>query len=452
MATNTYVALQTQVLGSAAASVTFSSIPQGYTDLVLVYNGTVTATGKDVRYQVNGDTASTNYSYTVLNGNGTSATSARYGNSAYIGSYQSNGTSSTAATIMLHFMNYSNTTTYKTTLGRVSDAGAEINAHVGMWRSTAAINTILIYPNTNTFASGDTFTLYGIAAEGQGYATGGYITSDANYYYHAFTSSGTFTPSKALTADILVVAGGGGGGRTDRAGGGGGAGGLLAFTSQSLTSGTGYTCTVGAGGAASTGSTVAGSQGVGSQFGALTATVGGGFGGGGNGAGGTGTGGTGGSGGGNGHPNFSTTSSATSGQGNVGGLGNNTGGNDNGGGGGGGAGAAGGNAATVGVGGVGGAGTNAYSSWLSATGLGVSGYIAGGGAGSTVWTSNPTAAAGGAGGGGAGGAVNTTTIIANATNGVANTGAGGGGGTGSSNGNATAGAGGSGIIIVRYAK
>ena len=36
---NTYVALATQTLGSATATVTFSSISGAYTDLVLVYNG-----------------------------------------------------------------------------------------------------------------------------------------------------------------------------------------------------------------------------------------------------------------------------------------------------------------------------------------------------------------------------------------------------------------------------
>jgi hypothetical protein len=61
MPTSTYVALATTTLGATAASVTFSSIPATYRDLVLVYNGTTSANiGVDVEF--NGDTNSANYS------------------------------------------------------------------------------------------------------------------------------------------------------------------------------------------------------------------------------------------------------------------------------------------------------------------------------------------------------------------------------------------------------
>ena len=61
-------------------------------------------------------------------------------------------------------------------------------------------------------------------------ATGGTITTDGTYWFHTFTSSGTFTPTQSLTADMVVVAGGGGGGGGGRgasgstAGSGGGVG------------------------------------------------------------------------------------------------------------------------------------------------------------------------------------------------------------------------------------
>jgi hypothetical protein len=61
-------------------------------------------------------------------------------------------------------------------------------------------------------------------------ATGGTVVVYDGYYYHSFTSSGTFTPLQNITCDILIVAGGGSGG-FGNGGGGGGAGGLLAFTS-----------------------------------------------------------------------------------------------------------------------------------------------------------------------------------------------------------------------------
>ena len=70
----TYTPIATQTLGSSAASVTFSSIPGTYTDLMLISFAQGQASGGDNRLvlQFNGDTA-TNYSSTYLIGNGTTA-------------------------------------------------------------------------------------------------------------------------------------------------------------------------------------------------------------------------------------------------------------------------------------------------------------------------------------------------------------------------------------------
>jgi hypothetical protein len=65
--------------------------------------------------------------------------------------------------------------------------------------------------------------------------------------YQIFQSSGTWTCPDGITeVEYLVVAGGGGGGA--RFGGGGGAGGYRTGTGFSVTAGTTYTVTVGAGG------------------------------------------------------------------------------------------------------------------------------------------------------------------------------------------------------------
>jgi hypothetical protein len=60
-------------------------------------------------------------------------------------------------------MNYANTSTYKTVLTR-SNKYDRVGAIVGLWRSTAAINSITLTAYSNTYAIGSTFTLYGIAA------------------------------------------------------------------------------------------------------------------------------------------------------------------------------------------------------------------------------------------------------------------------------------------------
>lgn len=454
---NTYVALATQTLGSAAATVTFNSIPQGYTDLVLVMSAKSTGSvffNDNFFVTFNGDSA-TNYSRTRLTGNGSTATSARGTNDPYLVLGQlPNATSGNSANDrsanITSIMNYSNTTTFKTVLSRSnaipsgSTSTNSVEAYVNLWRSTAAITSISITSSAGNLDTGSTFSLYGIAASGAGLAkaTGGTISYGGDgYIYHTFTSSGTFTPTSSLTADVLVVAGGGGGGRT--IGGGGGAGGLLGFTSQSLTA-TGYTCTVGAGGAGATTISVPGTNGVDSQFGALTLVKGGG--GGGSYSAASVTGGSGGGGGWNG--GSGSGASATSGQGFAGG---NSFSNDWAAGGGGGAGAVGAAGITTGAG-NGGVGSAAYSSWGSITSTGqlVSGiyyYGGGGGGGSNSGApGSPTAGVGGFGGGAAG--------LPQASQGVptaalANTG-GGGGGSGGNGNTSNGGTGGSGIIIVRY--
>lgn len=160
---NTYEAIATQTLGSAVATVTFSSISGAYTDLVLVANAGQVAGNNGFRFQVNSDTGS-NYSYTYIVGNGTSATSGR-GTSSTSGESETLMTTTLTATFILHFMNYSNTTTNKTILVRGGDASQKVDATVNLWRSTSAISSITLFPGGgNSFLTGSTFSLYGIAA------------------------------------------------------------------------------------------------------------------------------------------------------------------------------------------------------------------------------------------------------------------------------------------------
>ena len=168
---NTYVALATQTLGSAAASVTFSSISGAYTDLVLVIDciGTYTSTPYEIiSTRFNGDTAS-NYSQTFLYGNGTSAGSSRgsSGTSIYAGDISNQASSNLGpSTVIWQVNNYANSTTYKTLLARTNNAPASgfVEAVVGLWRSTSAITSITAITTNANFAIGSTFSLYGILA------------------------------------------------------------------------------------------------------------------------------------------------------------------------------------------------------------------------------------------------------------------------------------------------
>jgi hypothetical protein len=153
---STYEPIATTTLGSAAASYTFSSIPSTYTDLVLIVNPNSSVDNMNLRF--NGDTGS-NYSRTVLFGSGSSAISSRVSGTVM------NQTISSGWEIMrINIMNYANTTTYKTAISRLDDAANYVGTSVGLWRSTAAINSVTILAGTGNIPSGAVLTLYGIAA------------------------------------------------------------------------------------------------------------------------------------------------------------------------------------------------------------------------------------------------------------------------------------------------
>ena len=425
-----------------AASVTLpatGTIPQTYTDLQIVMSvrGSRSEVVSNTAISFNGSTA--NFTNKYLEGNGTSASSGSL--ARFVGAQPAaTATANTFSNNIIYIPNYTSSNFKSFSCDSVTENNATLayaTLFAGLWSDTSAITTItLSSSSSDNFVEGSTFYLYGISNVTSGSkATGGIVSSDGTYWYHMFPYSGTFTPTSAISADILCVAGGGGGGAWN--GGGGGAGGLLTFTSQSLTA-TGYTVTVGSGGAGGVTST-AGTTGNDSQFGSLTLVKGGGGGGGDASVNGK----TGGSGGG---ASFAgTAGSATSGQGYAGGAGDNAGPVY--GAGGGGAGGAGTAGTSNGKGGVG-----LSSSLTDAMGLATSTgdpsgsnyYYAGGGTGGNQ--DGTTIVTGTLGGGGSGGTGYNATVI-NPTAGKINTGGGGGGATAANSGAA----GGSGVVIIRYA-
>jgi hypothetical protein len=437
-----YVLLERTELNATAASVTFANIPQtGYTDLKIVVSARSTGSSVGMSMLLNGSSA--NISTRGLEGNGASAVS--YTSTNILGYIVPSGaTANTFGNTEIYIPNYRSSSNKSISVDSVNETNATtayslLNAF--LWSNTAAITSLTLQSDTtstNSLAAGSTFSLYGIAALGTTPAIapkasgGNRIDNDGTYWYHTFTSSGSFVPQTPLTADMLVIAGGGGGGGD--IGGGGGAGRVYALTSQSLLSATNYACTIGAGGATNNlGINGPGLKGTDSSFigGSLSYTSLGGGGGNGRAAQSTvvndGWNGGGGS--------YDSSRGPTSGNGgNAGGATTNPQTTNCQAGGGGGAGAAGST--------VGGAGTNTYSTWATATSTGVSGFYAGGGGGG-FYSNTTTAAAGGSGGGGNGGNNNAA-----GTNGTVSTGSGGGGA--GSTGSVPAGTGGSGIVIIRY--
>ena len=163
------------VASSSADRVGFSNIPAAYQDLFIVsYSRTQqSSTQSSFQFYVNGDVSGI-YSYTYLQGDGSSATSSRTTNqgTGFIGNtVGDSATSGIFGSSELHILNYANTSTYKTFLSR---SAADVNGSgttqlsVTTYRSTAAINQIVIGAfNTYNFVTGTTFALYGVRTVGQ---------------------------------------------------------------------------------------------------------------------------------------------------------------------------------------------------------------------------------------------------------------------------------------------
>jgi hypothetical protein len=163
----TYTPIATTTLGSNQTSVTFNSISGSYTDLVLICNYFKSASNA-MGFTINNNTSAI-YSYTTLynlNTNGTTASSNRGSNdtTGYFLSYGAHSTTDPNIYIA-NFQNYSNTTTFKTVIGKGGDPSRSVGTDVTLYRSTSAITRIDV--NTRgigTINTGSTFTLYGIKA------------------------------------------------------------------------------------------------------------------------------------------------------------------------------------------------------------------------------------------------------------------------------------------------
>jgi hypothetical protein len=163
-ASNTYDAIESITLTTGSSNVIFSSIPQTYTDLVIVSANAIAPGGYAYTIRVNSDTGN-NYSTTRLIGNGTSAASDRGANQPWIYAGSVKSSTDPIGSLIINLMNYSNTTTYKTILMRTNNDNANVAMSVGLWRNTAAITSVSIGAEfSQNFVVGSTFSLYGIKA------------------------------------------------------------------------------------------------------------------------------------------------------------------------------------------------------------------------------------------------------------------------------------------------
>jgi hypothetical protein len=166
----TYTLISSNVLSSSAASVTFSSIPATYTDLVLR-----TSTRDDradtqnaIRMRINGNT-STVYSLTRIFGDGTNPSSQRLSNQDFSQIYYENSANTTANTFTngeFYFPNYLASQNKPISAFMAQERNlteAFIANSAILFSSTAVITSLSFEPASSSFVSGSSFYLYGIS-------------------------------------------------------------------------------------------------------------------------------------------------------------------------------------------------------------------------------------------------------------------------------------------------
>ena len=171
---STYTLISSNVLSSSAASVTFSSIPATYTDLVLLVSGRFDISNNGGRLRFNGDSSAL-YSWTRIVGTGAAAESNN--NATYGSPYDtfiyfspintSTQTSNTFSTNEMYIPNYTISQNRQVSLigaNENNSSSAFIVAEAGLYRSTTAISSIaLTSDGGGNWVSGSSFYLYGIS-------------------------------------------------------------------------------------------------------------------------------------------------------------------------------------------------------------------------------------------------------------------------------------------------
>ena len=167
---NTYTLIQAQTLASAAATVTFSSIPATYTDLVLQLSARSTYSGvgnQNLQIEFNGSAAS-NYSMTWLLGTGSAASSARQAatTEGWVGDIDTaTSTANTFGSLEIYIPNYASSNKKPFSSFSVQETNAtvaNIKTQALLWGLTNAITSIRFKPDGGNLDVGSSFYLYGI--------------------------------------------------------------------------------------------------------------------------------------------------------------------------------------------------------------------------------------------------------------------------------------------------
>jgi hypothetical protein len=168
----TYELIETQILGSNTASITFSGLAayaDTYKHLQVRVAGRTTraATGANIVFRLNGDTGS-NYNWHLLVGTGSSVLSlASASTNLMLGAWVA-GASTTASAFgagVIDILDAYSATKNKTIRSLNGLAGGETNIRLssGLWRNTNAVTSVTIFDGDSAnLVTGSRFSIYGI--------------------------------------------------------------------------------------------------------------------------------------------------------------------------------------------------------------------------------------------------------------------------------------------------
>jgi hypothetical protein len=161
----TYEPIATTTLGSATNTITFSSIPSTYTDLKISFVGLATANYIRTRLRFNGDTGN-NYNFLFLFANGSVANTSNSSGISYIQADTEGIIIAQPSFYSFDILSYGGSTRKNCliTCSENKNGSGHVGKFIGMWNSTAAINSVTLVTDASTFAAGTIATIYGIKA------------------------------------------------------------------------------------------------------------------------------------------------------------------------------------------------------------------------------------------------------------------------------------------------
>lgn len=168
----TYNLIASSTVGAGGATdITFSSIPNTYTDLEILVSArsSVASTIQDISMQVgNGSVdTGTNYSYRELMGNGSAASSGSGSGGVKFNSIETaaNSTANTFSSNKIYIPNYAGSTNKSMSIDAVTEGNisdTQVRLQAWLWSSTSAINIIKFTPQSGNFVQYTSIYLYGI--------------------------------------------------------------------------------------------------------------------------------------------------------------------------------------------------------------------------------------------------------------------------------------------------